>query len=78
MKTIGEENIFQDWWFNKGGFTIAESFCGKQAEKNAIKIELKTPKAELNEGGFITNLYSDELEILAKKHNLHLKYNKLG
>ena len=67
-----EEEAFQDWYFNQGGFKIAESVYSKQAEKNALKIESVAPKEVLNEDGFITNLYTDELEKLAKENKLHL------
>ncbi len=68
-----KEDQFQDWWFNQNGFWIAEKIYGEQAEKNALKIESVAPKEELNEDGFITNLYTDELEKLAKENKLHLK-----
>jgi len=72
-KEADEKNwsLFTDWWMTPSS-NIAEKLYGKQAEENAKKIEAVAPKEELNEDGFITNLYMDELEKLAWKHQLHL------
>jgi hypothetical protein len=55
---------FQDWWFNHGGYEIAEKLYGKQASLQADKID---PKKES------INVYSDILEKLAWENKLHLK-----
>lgn len=68
---------FTNWWLNSENFKKAEKIYGKQAEENAVKIELTIPKKELDcfENDFQPfkiNLYSDELEKLAWKNELHL------
>ena len=59
MKNIN----FDDWWFN-GGYEITERIYGIEASKRADIID--PDKIEIN-------IYSDELEKLARENNLHLK-----
>ncbi len=61
-KKMIEEDKFQDWWFNKGGWELTEKIYWKEASEYADKVD---PDKKMN------GIYTDELERLAKKNNLH-------